>query len=151
MSGALERIASGLYEDFGPYKAEEIARAALEVKPVRDSYGTYDGSKNQNRHTMHRMRRLASQAPGCVEPAAAENRCPCTRSGIHQSEGSGWIRSREVPGGVLAPDVEDGGDELPRRLHLVAPGEERGVAVEGVEEEPLVGVGGVLRRSARNT
>ena len=28
---ALEQIAGGTYEDFGPYKAEEIARAALEV------------------------------------------------------------------------------------------------------------------------
>ena len=29
---ALEQIAEGTYEDYGPYKAEEIARKALEQK-----------------------------------------------------------------------------------------------------------------------
>lgn len=33
MREALEKIADGTYEDFGPYKAEAIAHAALEVKP----------------------------------------------------------------------------------------------------------------------
>src|SRR5262249_19065997 len=42
---------------------------------------------------------------------------------------------------VVAPRLEDRRHVLPRGLHLVAPREERGVAVDRVEEKPLVRLG----------